>query len=138
MKLKLHAFMTNPKLAGPEFSGPTWSTWRIIARLIDGDAHLLTAEEQELALKLTGRTVLPSVAPREVFIGAGRRGGKSRFGALVATWLAAAEYPQLSTGETAIVVHIAPDKRQAEIDLSYARGLVKDSKLLGAELIGDT
>ena len=32
----------------------------------------------------------------------------------------------------------APDKRQAEIDLSYARGIVKDSKLLSAELIGDT
>ncbi len=136
--MKLHAFMTNPKLAGPEFSGPTWATWRVIARLIDGDAHLLTAEEQELAMRLTGRTVLPTAAPREVFIGAGRRGGKSRFGALVATWLAAADYPQLSSGEMAIVVHIAPDKRQAEIDLSYARGIVKDSKLLRAELIGDT
>jgi hypothetical protein len=136
--MKLHAFMTNPKLAGPEFSGPTWATWRIIARLIDGDAHLLDAEEQELALKLTGRTVLPTVAPREIFIGAGRRGGKSRLGALAATWLAAAEYPQLSTGETAIVVHIAPDKRQAEIDLNYSRGIVTGSKLLRAELIADT
>ena len=136
--MKLHAFMTSKKLAGPEFSGPTWATWRMIARLIDGDAHLLTAEDQALALRLTGRTVLPTVAPREVYIGAGRRGGKSRFGALVATWLAAAEYPQLSAGETAIVAHIAPDKRQAEIDLSYARGIVKDSKLLRAELIGDT
>ncbi len=136
--MKLHAFMTNRKLTGPEFSGPTWATWRVIARLIDGDAHLLTAEETELALRLTGRTVLPTVAPREVFVGAGRRGGKSRFGAMVATWLAAAEYPQLSTGETAIVVHIAPDKRQAEIDLSYSRGIVKDSKLLRAELIADT
>jgi len=91
--MKLHTFMTSKKLAGAEFSGPTWATWRIIARLIDGDAPLLTAEEQEIALKLTGRTALPTAAPREVFIGAGRRGGKSRFGALVATWLAAAEYP---------------------------------------------
>lgn len=136
--MKLYEFMTNHRLAGPEFSGPTWSTWRVIARLIDGDAHLLTTDEQELALRLTGRTVLPTAAPREVFVGAGRRGGKSRFGAVVATWLAAAEYPQLSSGETAIVVHIAPDKRQAEIDLSYARGIVKDSKLLSAELIADT
>ena len=126
------------ELAGAEFSGPSWSTWRVIARLIDGDAHLLTAEEQELALELTGRTVLPTAAPREVYVGAGRRSGKSRFGALVATWLAAAEYPQLARGETAIVAHIAPDKRQAEIDLGYARGLVKDSELLRAELIGDT
>lgn len=136
--MKLYDFMTTPELAGAEFSGPTWATWRIIARLIDGDAACLTTAEKALALELTGRTVLPTVAPREVYVGAGRRGGKSRFGALVATWLAAAEYPQLSTGETAIVAHIAPDKRQAEIDLSYARGIVKDSPLLRAELIGDT
>lgn len=136
--MKLHAFMTTHKLAGPEFSGPTWAAWRVIARLIDGDAQLLNPEERVLALKLTGRTVLPTTAPREVFIGAGRRGGKSRFGALVATWLAAAEYPQLAAGETAIIAHIAPDKRQAEIDLDYARGIVKGSKLLRAELIGDT
>ncbi|MGO9038186.1 MAG: hypothetical protein ACLQKH_09390 [Steroidobacteraceae bacterium] len=136
--MKLHAFMTNRKLAGAEFSGPTWATWRMVARLIDGDAHLLSRKDQDLALRLTGRTVLPSTAPREVYVGAGRRSGKSRFGSVVATWLAAAEYSQLAAGETAIVAHIAPDKRQAEIDLSYARGIVKDSKLLSAELIGDT
>jgi hypothetical protein len=136
--MKLFDFMTNRKLAGPEFSGPTWAPWRIIARLIDGDAQLLMAEEQELTLRLTGRTVLPTAAPRELYVGAGRRSGKSRFGALVATWLAAAEYPQLAAGETAVIAHVAPDKRQASIDLDYVRGIVKGSKLLSAELIGDT
>ncbi len=130
--------MTSPELAGAEFSGPSWSTWRVIARLIDGDAHLLSAEEQALALALTGRTVLPSVAPREVYVGAGRRSGKSRFGALVADWLAAAEYPQLASGETAIVAHVAPDRRQAALDLDYARGLVEQSELLRGELAGTT
>lgn len=46
--------------------------------LIDGDARLLTADEQALALKLTGRTKLPEKAPREFYVGAGRRSGKSR------------------------------------------------------------
>jgi hypothetical protein len=54
--MKLHAFMTTPDLAGEEFSGPSWSTWRLITRLIDGDAHLLSGDEQALALKLTGRS----------------------------------------------------------------------------------
>jgi hypothetical protein len=136
--VKLHAFMTTPKLAGAEFRAPSWSTWRMIARLIDGDAHLLSAEERALALQLTGRSVLPSVPPREVYVGAGRRSGKSRFGALVATWLAAGEYPQLAAGETAVVAHIAPDKKQAAIDLDYARGIVEQSALLRAELAGTT
>jgi hypothetical protein len=136
--MKLHEFMTTPALAGPEFSGPTWSTWRVIARLIDGDAHLLTADEQTLALKLTGRTKLPTTAPREMYVGAGRRGGKSRFGSVVAAWLAAQDYPQLSPGETAVVAHVAPDRRQASIDLSYCRGLIDSSPLLRAELINST
>jgi hypothetical protein len=33
-RVKLHAF-TTPEPAGGEFSEPSWSTWRIIARLID-------------------------------------------------------------------------------------------------------
>lgn len=136
--MKLHAFMTNRKLAGVEFSGPTWAAWRMVARLIDGDAHLLNAQDRELALRLTGRSVLPASSPRELYVGAGRRSGKSRFGSVVATWLAAQEYPQLAAGETAIVAHIAPDKRQAEIDLDYARGIVKGSKPLSAELTSDT
>jgi hypothetical protein len=132
--VKLHTFMNTPRLAGKEFSAPSWSTWRIIARLIDGDGALLTAEERALALKLTGRTALPTVAPRELFIGAGRRSGKSRFGALVATWLAAQDYPRLAAGETAVVAHVAPDRDQAQIDLRYACGIVEASALLSAEL----
>jgi len=136
--VKLHAFMTSPKFAGREFAQPSWSTWRTIARLIDGDAHLLTKAERETALRLTGRTKLPEVAPREIYIGAGRRGGKSRFESLVAVWLAAQQYPNLSPGERAIVAHVAPDRRQAAIDLDYARGLVEGSKLLRAALESST
>jgi hypothetical protein len=131
--MKLHAFMTHPYLAGVEFSGPSWSTWRMIARLIDGDAHLLTLDEQNLALKLTGRRTLPTAAPREVYVGTGRRSGKSRFGSLVAVWLAAEHYPQLAAGENAVVVNVAPARKQATIDLDYSRGLIDGSDLLVAE-----
>jgi hypothetical protein len=138
LALKLYDFMVTPDLAGAEFCRPSWAVWRIVARLIDGDARLLSADEQELALRLTGRAVLPTAAPREVYVGAGRRSGKSRFGSLVAVWLAAREYAQLAAGENAIVAHIAPDKRQAAIDLDYARGIVRGSELLRAELVNDT
>lgn len=134
--MKLHEFMLTPSLAGEEFSEPSWSTWRIVARLIDGDAALLTDAEREVALRLTGRSVLPTTKPREVFIAAGRRGGKSKFAALVATWRAAAEY-DLSRGETARAVFVAPDREQATIGLDYARGMIHDSELLAAELAKD-
>jgi hypothetical protein len=136
--VKLWQFMTTPELAGEEFSGPSWATWRIIARLIDGDAHLLTPDEQALALQLTGRTKLPTVPAKEIYVGAGRRSGKSRFGSLVAVWLAAQEYPQLAPGENAVVVDVAPDRRQAAIDLEYSRGIVDGSEPLAAELANAT
>ena len=136
--MKLYDFMTNPELAGREFCGPSWSTWRVIARLIDGDGALLSAEDQGLALQLTGRAKLPTVAPREVYIGAGRRSGKTRFGALVAAWLVAQDYSErLAPGETAVVADVAPDRRQATLALDYSRGIVHASELLRAELVTD-
>lgn len=136
--MKLYDFMTTRELVGPEFSSLSWATWRVIARLIDGDAHMLTEDERALALHLTGRTRLPTTKPREVFIGAGRRSGKSRFGSLVACWLAAQNYSQLAAGETAIVAHVAPDREQARLDLDYAKGIVAASALLSAELAHTT
>ena len=47
--MKLHEFMTTPALSGAEFLGPSWAMWRIIARLYDGDAALLTPDEQAIA-----------------------------------------------------------------------------------------
>jgi hypothetical protein len=37
-KVKLYTFMATPDLAGTEFLGDSWAAWRMIARLIDGDA----------------------------------------------------------------------------------------------------
>jgi hypothetical protein len=137
--VKLFTFMTTPELAGAEFSGPSWSTWRIVARLIDGDAGLLSAEEHALALQLTGRTRLPSQAPREVFIGAGRRSGKTRFAALVSAWLAATDYSErMAPGETAVIAAVAPDRRQAALALDYAKGIIDGSELLRSEMVGAT
>jgi hypothetical protein len=36
------ATRSDPALCGDEFLGPSWSTWRIIARLYDSDAALLS------------------------------------------------------------------------------------------------
>lgn len=137
--MKLFQFMTNPKLAGPEFSEPSWSRWRIIARLIDGDARLLSPEDYAIACRLTGRTRLPDVPPQELFIGAGRRSGKSRFTSVVGAWLAAKDYTdRLAPGEQAIIGLVAPDKKQAALLFNYTAGLVRGSDLLKAELAGET
>jgi hypothetical protein len=84
--MKLHTFMTSPDLCGNEFTAPSWASWRIVARLFDGDSALLTAAEMELAKALTGRQTFPTTAPPQLFIGAGRRSGKTRFASMFAVW----------------------------------------------------
>jgi Terminase large subunit, T4likevirus-type, N-terminal len=131
--------MNTPELAGAEFGGLSWAAWRCIARLIDGDAHLLGDADRELALRLTGRTALPTAAPDELAVGAGRRSGKSRFCALAAAWYAAQDYSaRLAPGETAVIALAAPDRKQAALLLDYTRAILMGSAILRAEIANET
>jgi hypothetical protein len=137
--MKLLDFMHAPALCGDAFAGPSWDTWRVIARLYDGDAHLLTAEQQELARRLIGRDELPTEPPRELFVGAGRRSGKTRFDALLAVHAAAQDYrDRLAAGEWATVSMHAVDRRQAGVAFGYCRGMVESSAVLSAEVTSVT
>jgi phage terminase large subunit-like protein len=137
--MKLYEFMCNPELCGSAFLGDSWATWRIIARLYDGDAALLTVEEQAIARELTGLDVLPDEAPGELFIGAGRRSGKTRVVSVIGTHAAATDYrDRLAPGEMAIVSLVAPDRRQARTLFGYCAGIVHESAILRAELVNET
>lgn len=136
--MKLHEFMTTPALVGEEFLADSWAAWRAIARLIDGDAQLLCDDDKALVLRLTGRTTLPTAAPDELAVGAGRRSGKSRFCGLVAAWYAAEDYrDRLAPGEMAVIALSAPDKKQSSLLLNYTRGVLMGSDILRAEVTDD-
>lgn len=133
--MKLHDFMLDADLCGSEFAAPSWASWRVIARLYDGDAALLDPEQQALARQLIGRETLPGEPPQEFYCVAGRRSGKTRFAALIATHAAAEDYrPRLAPGEWATVPMIATDRRQARTLFGYCRGLIHSSPLLKAEI----
>ncbi len=137
--MKFFDFIMTPELCGPEFSAPSWSPWRVIARLFDGDAHLLNEEERALALRLTGRTVLPVKRPDILVVGAGRRSGKSQIAGLAVAYLAAEDHRnRLAPGEQATVICCGPDLEQASIAFKRARGLIERSPVLSAELIRET
>jgi len=137
--VKLHAFMTDEQLAGPQFVGPTWDTWRVVARLLDGDASLLLPPEVEIARKLTGRDVLPSVSPREFYCVAGRRSGKTTFAGLMAAHSLAQDYrARMRRGEQALCACVAPTKDQADILWSRARGIIAGIPMLERQVIRET
>jgi hypothetical protein len=137
--MKFHAFLTSPEICGEEFTGESWGVHReVIARLWDGDTHLIPREYHEIACKLLGTETLPEPGePAEMYLGFGRRSGKTRFEAAAAVhaW-ACTDYAErgLSTGEWATISIHAVDKRQAGVAFGYCEGLIRASPVLAAEV----
>jgi hypothetical protein len=122
--------MGDRRLFGPHFKGDTWARWRVFlaalfALPLDDDAVAIYRQH-------TGRTEAPTVPFREASLICGRRGGKSRVLALIATFLAAfRDYtPHLAAGEVATVGIIAADRMQARNILRYILGFLADVPLL--------
>ena len=85
----------------------------------------------------TGRTAAPTAPFREAALVVGRRGGKSRVLALIATYIATMidHRPHLDAGEVATVSVLAADRKQARTIMRYVRGFLGSVPALAA-LIG--
>src|SRR5207237_10788856 len=99
--------------------------WRAVLRAFFGLP--LDADQLALYRAHTGRTIAPTSPSREAWVIAGRRAGKSRVAALVATYLAGfRDYSAvLSAGERGTLMVLAADTRQARIVQDYVRGLLE-------------
>jgi hypothetical protein len=80
--------MTNPALFGSVFGDPSFWTWKVVAKIIDG-LPLTEKREIDLFEQCTGLKYRKTEAIRRLIILAGRRAGKDRFESAVATWRAA-------------------------------------------------
>lgn len=134
-RITLTQALTSPNLFGHVFASPTFWTWRVVAKLIDG-IPLTEPREIELFKQCTGRTQLLSTSStgvlRRFALEVGRRGGKDRFLSGVGVWraaLAADWRKYLSPGEQAVVLLLGKDKRQAAILRRYCHGLLEVKEL---------
>src|SRR5262249_40899408 len=112
--ITLSQALTDPALFGHTFAAPSFWTWRVVAKLIDG-IPLTEPREVELFKECTGRSRLLSKPTRRIIILAGRRAGKDRFLSGVACWraaLAADWRKHQSVGEGAVTILLGADKRQ--------------------------
>jgi hypothetical protein len=131
--------LTDPLLFGKVFAAPSFWTWRVVAKLLDG-MPLTEPREIELFRECTGRSKLPDKPVQRLILLAGRRAGKDRFLSAVACWRAAlcANWRQhISAGEQAVVILLGADKKQASILRRYCEGLLR-SPLLAAEVTRTT
>jgi hypothetical protein len=115
----------------------TWATWK--AFLIASQGEPLNPEESAVFAKFAGGRTPPTEPIKEGVFVIGRRGGKDHAIAVLATYLATCvDYPMLANGERGVLLVIAPDVSQAQIQLGYIRGVFESTPLLSARVVGQT
>jgi hypothetical protein len=128
--------LDDPALFAPHFRGDTWQPWRAFLAAL----FALPMDDTTLALYRahTGRTAPPAQPFKEAGLVIGRRGGKSRVLALIATYLATfRDYaPHLAPGELATIAVIAADRKQARSIFRFVSGMLKAVDML-AGMVAD-
>jgi hypothetical protein len=128
--------LNDKDLFGGMFDADSWAPWKAFLDALQAlpmsDAHLALFKHH------TGRSEPPTKPARYAELVVGRRGGKSRILALIATYLACVldHRDYIVPGETPVVAVIARDRTQARVILSYIVGFIREIPLF-AELIED-
>ncbi len=123
--------LSDDKLFGPHFEpAQSWAAWRVVLKALF--ALPMEAAEFQLFSAATGRSKPFDAPVQEALLLCGRRAGKSRILALIATALACfrSYEPYLSPGERAIVMVLASDRDQAQVLFQYIRALLLETPML--------
>lgn len=122
--------LADKDLLGATLAGESWQAWRVL--LIAAMGEELEDDERLIFRQLTGRAFEAERRVEELCIVAGRRGGKSRALSTLACYIAALcdHTDVLAPGETGVCLLVAPDQRQAKIDLDYCAAVFEHSPIL--------
>src|SRR5215831_2680809 len=134
--LSLRSALNDQALLGKSLQGASWRSWRIL--LIAAMGEKLTNDERRTFTRLTKREREPNQRVEELIGVIGRRGGRSRALATLATYLAGLCQHKLAPGERGVVLCIAPDQRQAAIVLEYADACFRQSPMLSQLVVNRT
>src|SRR5262245_37292415 len=126
--ITLRQALADPQLLGGALAGPSWRAWRTL--LIAAMGERLSLAERQRFEQLTGRKREPGRPVEEAAFIIGRRGGKSRALATLATYLSGLCEHALVRGERGVCLCIAPDQRQAGIVLDFATAAFEASPIL--------
>jgi hypothetical protein len=110
----------DPKLLGPILHGESWAAWKAVLLAVMGEK--LTAAELAIFRSVAGdRADPPASRAEEAAFIVGRRGGKDRAASALATYIAGLcdHSDALVPGERPVLLCIAPDQRQATVQLNY-------------------
>jgi hypothetical protein len=118
----------------PEFSAVSWRSWNCVEDVVFGHEP----DDPDLVRRITGRQTLPMAPVAEVWPIVGRGGGKSRWDARLACYVACGRtYPRVP-GEHIYVGIFAPDKKQSSLTFRYVSGLLHSVPALKALIVRQT
>jgi hypothetical protein len=128
--MSLMQAMRDPNLFEPHFRDPSWRPWKTFMAAYTGEPP--RGDDLETYRACTGRTAWPSQAFRKAVVIVGRRGGKSRSMATIATHAACFnDYrPYLAPGQRVRVGILAKDRDQAGEIFDYVTGMLDEIPLL--------
>jgi hypothetical protein len=120
-RVPLREALSDPNMLGTAIAGDSWRSWRTL--LIAAMGEELHKDEREIFTKLAGREREPLQRVDEFAAVIGRRGGKSRAMATLATYIAGLcdHSDALVPGERGVLLCVALDQRVAKIILDAAR-----------------
>ncbi|HEY6676325.1 MAG TPA: hypothetical protein VIZ87_06020 [Terrimicrobium sp.] len=137
-KTTLRRALSDPQLLGNVLAGETWSGWRPMLLACMGEP--LEPSELEIFRRFTGRDQSPSAPVDEAVFVIGRRGGKDRTASVLAAYFAGLcdHSSVLAPGEKAVLIVLAPDTRQAKVQLDYIEGAFQASPILAQRMVNRT
>src|SRR6478609_5178796 len=129
-RVPLREALSDPNLLGAGIAGDSWRSWRTL--LIAAMGESLTEGERPTFRALTGRDREPLQRVDQFAAVIGRRGGKSRAMATLATYIAGLcdHSDALVPGERGVLLCVALDQRVAKIILDYAEACFERSPIL--------
>lgn len=140
--LTMRKALANPQIFGAILAGDSWAAWRIL--LIAAMGEPLRPDELRIFTELTGRDRSPTEQIEEAYFVVGRRGGKTRASAVLASYLATLiDYKDiLAPGERASIMAISASLYQAKKIHQYLTGIFSEvqvmKNLLSKDITADT
>lgn len=109
------------EVMGPTWWGPDWAAWRSFVRTLF--ARPQAPDELEIFRRCTGLADPPATPQQDAWLPVGRRGGKSRILAMIASYLATCEdwTPYLVPGEQGYIVVLADQRDHAASIMNYIK-----------------
>ncbi|MDB5541655.1 MAG: hypothetical protein JWQ89_3382 [Devosia sp.] len=131
--------LLDPNLLGAALGDAgSWSTWLAILKAAFGVE--LTLQEAAIYRSVTGGRAPPAGRVRELWSILGRRSGKSRIAAAIASYIAAFvdHSASLAAGEVGTILVLAASKIQAQSVFGYIRAFFETSPILRQLVVGET